>query len=43
MTDKHRKIFLEEKEFGVSVKGWIGFEDWDKRAGIVGVGVCKEV
>lgn len=42
MTDRHRKIFLEETEFGVSLKGWIGFEDWDKRRALLVLGFAKK-
>lgn len=42
VTYRSGKIFMEEAEFELSLKGWIGFGDWDKRKGVIGVGTCKE-
>lgn len=42
VTYKSGKIFMEETELELSLKEWIGFGDWDRRQGIIGVGICKD-
>lgn len=39
VTDRSRKIFIEETEFELSLRKEIEFGDWNRRKDVKGVGI----